>query len=88
MIKTGSTANNKRKDQNETNFKVITKIKQKEPARLNKQARHPHDRATISRKKRTNGKSANKTKATTKEQECCITMQIYVSWFCDHRACI
>ena len=51
MIKTGSTANNKRKDQNETNFKVITKIKQKEPARLNKQARHPHDRATFSKNK-------------------------------------
>ena len=37
----------KRKKQKQTNIKIRKINKQREPTKLNKQARHPHDRATF-----------------------------------------
>ena len=42
---------NKRKKQHKTNIKIRNKIKHEEPTKLNKHARHPHDRATFRKNK-------------------------------------
>ena len=62
---TGSTTNNTRKEENKTQVKLETRMKPKEPTKRNIPARHTHDRATFytSVRKRTKGKSANKSKA-------------------------
>ena len=39
--------NNKKKKQNKLTDKLESKTKQREPTKLNKQVRHPHDRATF-----------------------------------------